>query len=561
MGSLSERFSPEVKNIYAYAMELAYELNQELTPIHLFVSWVELTDYGRYLKDISGRKFNWLKFFKSYEFPSVVLSPAEAVDMVLHIARSHANASMSELVQPKHLFKALLDYFTNPDYMDDSLEKFLSGMNIPVFIFDKFASVVLSRASDVESDYLEDEFSSQDVSSFEEQSSDLIDRKTAFEDTALEEFGFDFSEEVEKRMFHPVFFREKEVKLLEEILLNKDKKHPVITGAPGVGKTALVEAFVQNVKFNKVSKELRNAIVYKIDLLNLLSGMKGDVADRFERIISDAEKVRDRIKKTIIFFIDDFHLAFLDQNYVEFSSVFREVLADGEFPFIVAVNEDDYKKFLEKDPLIFRYTQRLHLNELSVSEVEEILFKTKVEYETFHGVTYDDEAVKAAVSLSDKYIKDRALPDKAFLLIDRAASHINVEYKGKRKFVTIRDMLEVTSAITSIPVESLRYSDADVLLNLSDRLKKHIVGQEHAIEQLVEIIKLAKKGLTVNERRPDGVFLFFGPSGVGKTELARSLAVELFGSEDHMLRLDMSEYMEKHNISKLIGSPPGYVDS
>src|SRR6476661_2894492 len=419
----------------------------------------------------------------------------------------------------------------------------------------------------------------------------------------LEEFGRDLTDEAREGKLDPVIGRADEIEQTIEILSRRTKNNPALLGEPGVGKTAIVEGIAQRIVNDEVPETLADRRVISLDLAGMIAGTKyrGEFEERLKTVIDEIHTVVG---------------AGAAEGAMDAGNMLKPALARGALHMIGATTLDEYRKNIEKDPALERRFQPVFVREPTVEETIEILRGLKDRYEAFHRVRISDEAIVAAAELSDRYVRDRFLPDKAIDLIDQAGARVRLRSKAKpentraaeeelrrigrerdqaisaedykradelkaqidehraqreraqqdgRKEararapeVTAEDIAELVSRRTGIPVSQLTQEERDRLLKLEERLHERVVGQDEAVEAVAEAVRRARAGLA-DPNRPDGSFLFLGPTGVGKTELARTLADALFGSEDVMVRLDMSEYQERHTVSRLVGAPPGYV--
>src|SRR5438128_2545149 len=432
----------------------------------------------------------------------------------------------------------------------------------------------------------------------------------------LDQFGRNLTQAAREGKLDPVIGREKEIERLMHVLSRRTNNNPVLIGEPVVGKTAVVEGLSQDIVKGEVPETLKGKQIYTLDLGALVAGSRyrGDFEERLKKVLKEI-----RTRGDIILFIDELHTlvgAGAAEGAIDAASILKPMLARGELQTIGATTLDEYRKHLEKDAALERRFQPIKVEEPTVTHTIEILKGIRDRYEEHHRVTITDQAIVAAANLSDRYISDRHLPDKAIDLIDEAGSRMRIrrmqtppDYKEiedeigrvrkdketaieNQKFeqaARLRDqekallerrtskeqeikdagidlfdevdeeqIAEVLSLWTGIPVYKLTEEETAKLLRMEDELHKRVVGQEDAIKAVSQAIRRTRAGLK-DPKRPSGSFIFLGPSGVGHTELAKTLAEFLFGDETHLIQLDMSEYMEKHTVSRLVGSPPGYV--
>ena len=432
----------------------------------------------------------------------------------------------------------------------------------------------------------------------------------------LDQFGRNLTQLAREKKLDPVIGREREIERVMQVLSRRTKNNPVLIGEPGVGKTAIVEGLSQQIVANTVPDTLKGKQLYTLDLGALVAGSRyrGDFEERLKKVLKEI-----RTRGDIILFIDELHTlvgAGAAEGAIDAASILKPMLARGELQTIGATTLDEYRKHLEKDAALERRFQPIKVEEPTVAHTIEILKGIRDRYEAHHRVTITDQAIVAAANLSDRYISDRHLPDKAIDLIDEAGSRMVMrrmktppDYKElendlsrvrkekeqaieNQKFeqaAKLRDqekaleerkkvkeaewkaegidlfdevdeegIAEVLALWTGIPVYKLTEEETTKLLRMEEELHKRVVGQEDAIKSVSQAIRRTRAGLK-DPKRPSGSFIFLGPSGVGKTELAKTLAEFLFGDESHLIQLDMSEYMEKHTVSRLVGSPPGYV--
>ncbi len=432
----------------------------------------------------------------------------------------------------------------------------------------------------------------------------------------LNQYGDDITAKAEEGKYDTIIGREKEIERIMQIISRRNKNNPCLVGEPGVGKTAIVEGLAEKIIAGDVPENLKNKRIIDLDISGIVAGAKyrGDFEERIKKILDEVKKA-----KNIILFIDEIHTivgAGAAEGAIDAANILKPLLARGEIQLIGATTLDEYRKYIEKDSALERRFSIINVNEPSAKNTIEILKGIIDKYEAHHNVKITNEAIESAVNLSVKYITDRFLPDKAIDLIDEAASKIRTkiftepdEIKELQEEITIlakekeeaiyeqefekaaqlrdkeellkkklnekmenlekirnRDVAEITeeniaeivSRWTGVPVQKLTQDENNKLKNLEENLHKRIIGQNEAVEAVAKAIKRSRVGLK-DPNRPIGSFLFLGPTGVGKTELSKALAEILFENEKALVKLDMSEYMEAHSISKLIGSPPGYV--
>ncbi|MCQ2514260.1 MAG: ATP-dependent Clp protease ATP-binding subunit [Ruminococcus sp.] len=434
--------------------------------------------------------------------------------------------------------------------------------------------------------------------------------------SALEKFGRDLTKAAKNGEIDPVIGREKEIQRVIQILSRRTKNNPVLIGEPGVGKTAVAEGLALEISNGNVPEILKDKRVVSLDLTGMIAGAKyrGDFEERIKSAIDEVKKSKDAI-----LFIDELHTivgAGASEGSADAANILKPSLARGDFQVIGATTLNEYRKYIEKDAALERRFQPVKVGEPTKKQAVEILFGLRDSYEAHHKVKITDEAIKAAVQLSSRYIADRYLPDKAIDLIDEGASKVRLtaltsppdvkeleerlenlekekasavneqdferaakirdeqkavqasfdnakkEWQEKQKSecgeVTAEDIAKIVSEWTGIPVVQLTKEESERLLHMEEELHKRVIGQSEAVSAIAKAIRRGRVGLK-DPKRPVGSFIFLGPTGVGKTELCKALAQAMFGDENAMLRLDMSEYMEKHTVSKLIGAPPGYV--
>ena len=374
----------------------------------------------------------------------------------------------------------------------------------------------------------------------------------------LEEFGYDMTQAAREGKLDPLVGREDEIQRVIQILGRRRKNNPMLVGDPGVGKSAIVEGIAIKIVNGDIPPVLAGKRLISLDLGSVVAGTKyrGDFEKRLKNIINEVASSPD-----VILFIDEFHNivgAGGASGSLDAANMLKPALARGEIQCIGATTMDEFRKSVEKDGALDRRFQKIVVERTDIQHSISILTRLKTNYEKHHNVVYTDEAIEACVRMSERYITDRCLPDKAIDAMDEAGSKVRLKNPDKTGSVTAEDVAEIISKMTGIPSGRVAENEGSRLMKMRDVLKKRIIGQDEAIEKVVRAIQRNRAGIK-DPGKPVGTFLFFGPTGVGKTQLAKSLAEYLFDSEDNMIRIDMSEYMEKFNVSRLIGAPPGYV--
>ena len=427
-------------------------------------------------------------------------------------------------------------------------------------------------------------------------------------------YAVNLNKEAEKSKIDPVIGRDKEIERLIQILMRRTKNNPILIGEPGVGKTAISEGLAQRIVTGHVPRIMANKKVLSLDMASMIAGTKyrGDFEDRLKKLFDELEHHDD-----VILFIDEFHMvlgAGAAEGSMDAANILKPILAKGDIQIIGATTIEEYRKYVEKDSALTRRMQPIQVDEPSLEDSRKIIRGIKDKYEDHHGVEITDEAIDAAVELTDRYINDRYLPDKAIDVIDEAMSKVRIttyqeeetdkkpedrideligqkeqavrdqdfekaaelrdiinqakfdleaerEKKNKEKpnkFIGYDDIASIVASWSKVPVTKLTEDEKEKYANLDKAMKGTVIGQDEAIKSVAHAIKRARVGLK-DPSKPIGSFIFVGPTGVGKTYLAKTLAANIFGSEDHLIRMDMSEYMEKFAVSRLVGSPPGYV--
>lgn len=379
------------------------------------------------------------------------------------------------------------------------------------------------------------------------------------ETSLLEEFSFDITKAAREGRLDPLVGREEEIARVIQILGRRRKNNPMLVGEPGVGKSAIVEGIALKIAAGDVPPTLKGKSIYSIDMGSVVAGTKyrGDFEKRLKSIIAEASSRED-----VILFIDEFHTivgAGGTSGSLDAANMLKPALARGEVQCIGATTLEEFRKIVEKDGALDRRFQKIIVEHTDIKASISILHKLKENYQKYHNVIYSDDAIEACVRMSDRYITDRCLPDKAIDVMDEAGSMVRLRRgKDKTTLVKAEDIAEIIAQMTGIPSGKVATSERSRLLNMEKNLRKKIIGQDEAIGKVARAIRRNRAGIK-DPDKPVGTFIFFGPTGVGKTRLAKALAEELFDSQDNIVRIDMSEYMEKFNVSRLIGAPPGYV--
>lgn len=374
-----------------------------------------------------------------------------------------------------------------------------------------------------------------------------------------EKYGRDLTRLAQEGRLDPVLCRDSELERMVEILCRRQKNNPCLLGEPGVGKSALAEALAQRIASGQITPALRGKRVLSLDMASMVAGTKyrGDFEERFKNLLE--ELYRDR---TTILFIDEIHIiagAGAAEGAIDAASILKPMLARGEIQLIGATTPEEYRKTIQKDSALERRFGRVMVEEPTPAAAETILAGLMPRYERYHGVAIPSTAIHAAVELSVRYLPGRYLPDKAIDLLDEAAAARRIAESGsEKKALTPADIARVVSKASGVPAERVGEAERERLAQLEQRLGAEVIGQPRAVASVAAAIRRSRTGLRENNR-PIGAMLFLGPTGVGKTQLARTLAKCWFGSEKALLRFDMSEYMERHTVARLIGAPPGYV--
>ena len=531
-------------------------------------------------------------------------------EKVIRVTVLEAKALKSPTVETEHLMLSILKNKEN------IATQILNQFDVDYDLFRNELGLV--KSNDVRSEYTDDpddEFD-EEKKGYQQRSKQQAGAQAKSKTPVLDNFGRDITRLAEMGSLDPIVGREEEIERVSQILSRRKKNNPILIGEPGVGKTAIVEGLALRIVQRKVSRVLFDKRVVSLDLAALVAGTKyrGQFEERMKAIMNELEKNRD-----VILFIDEIHTivgAGGASGSLDASNIFKPALARGELQCIGASTLDEYRMYIEKDGALDRRFQKVMVDPPSVDETIMILNNIKSKYEDYHNVTYTDDAIDACVKLSDRYITDRLLPDKAIDVMDEVGARVHLkninvpeeilelekkiedikqeknkvvksqrfeeaaslrdnekrlqeelesaknkweeESKHKRYPISEEAIAEVVSMMTGIPVKRMVQAETEKLRNMATDMKAMVVGQEEAISKVVKAIQRNRVGLK-DPKKPIGTFIFLGPTGVGKTELARALSRYMFDSEDSLIRIDMSEYMEKFTVSRLIGAPPGYV--
>ena len=593
---MMQRFTDDAQRVLSFAQEAALELGHDYVGTeHVLIGLIKVKN------SVAAKALNELGL------------SAETIieDVEEHIGRGNKKASSVYMTpRVKHVLELAVEVANHMNHNYVGTEHILLGLlsdggGVAVGILRNHNI----RANDIV-DTIRMILGSSDSSSHSGE-----DRKDNSSLGELADFSTDLNESAKQGKIDPVIGRDKEIARVIQILSRRTKNNPVLIGEPGVGKTAIAEGLAQRIVNGNVPEILRNKRIISLSISSMLAGAKyrGEFEERLKKAIDEVQKHDD-----MIIFIDEIHTlvgAGATEGAMDAANILKPALARGEFQVIGATTLDEYKKHIEKDAALERRFQPVLVGEPSEEDALEILKGLRDRYEAFHKAKITDEALEAAVSLSSRYITDRFLPDKAIDVVDEAASKVRMkvfsaapdvkaletqladvkkekeaavtaqefekaaemrdeekriekEINDKKKaakensdaklVVTDEDIASVVAQWTGIPVSKIAQEESESLLHLEEELHKRVIGQDEAVVAVSKAVRRARAGLK-DPKRPIGSFLFLGPTGVGKTELARALAVALFGDETAMIRLDMSEYMEKHTVSRLVGAPPGYV--
>ncbi|HZV43386.1 MAG TPA: ATP-dependent Clp protease ATP-binding subunit [Saprospiraceae bacterium] len=622
---MNRKFSPKVKKIISLSRSEALRLGHDyIGTEHLLLGMLQDNDnLAVRVLDAMDVDFTELKFKiedtiaenRTEQVPSTAgnVPLNRQAERVLKVTFLEAKNLNSDEISPEHLMLSILKHG------DNIASKVLSEFDINYESYKSELEYVIQEETGNYQEFLNQGPSDPEGSYEEEGEKSQFGAKRGASKSrtpVLDNFGRDITRLAEEDKLDPIIGRENEIERVSQILSRRKKNNPILIGEPGVGKTAIVEGLALRIMHRKVSRNLFGKRIVMLDLAALVAGTKyrGQFEERMKAIMGELEKSRD-----VILFIDEIHTivgAGGATGSLDASNIFKPALSRGELQCIGASTLDEYRQHIEKDGALDRRFQKVLVDPPSAEEAEHILHNIKAKYEEFHNVAYSDEAIRACVKLSDRYISDRFLPDKAIDVLDEVGARVHLknihvpkhieeleaqieevkEEKNKavksqqyekaadlrdhesklvrklekakedweeeskiKKFpVTEDDIAEVVAMMTGIPVKRVAQSESKKLVGMTDDLKKVIIGQDEAILKVCKAIQRNRVGLK-DPSKPIGSFIFLGPTGVGKTELAKALARYLFDTEDSLVRIDMSEYMEKFSVSRLIGAPPGYV--
>ena len=619
----SKKFSPRVKQILANSRNEAVRLGHDyIGSEHLLLGLImdkeslPIKVLNSLEVDVEDLRHKVEGSIERYSGPSSHLNVGNInlnsqAEKVLKYTVLEARDTQTDEAQPEHLMLSILKQ------KESTITRLLGNFYIDYDTFRQEMEYVRQETqygtpqimNQAAGDSSEEHYDDDDARSYRK-------ANTKSRTPVLDNFGRDVTKLAEEGKLDPIIGREVEIERVSQILSRRKKNNPILIGEPGVGKTAIVEGLALRIIQKRVSRTLFNKRVVMLDLAALVAGTKyrGQFEERMKAIMNELEKSRD-----VILFIDEIHTivgAGGATGSLDASNIFKPALARGELQCIGASTLDEYRQYIEKDGALDRRFQKVMVNPPSLEDTIHILQNIRGKYEEFHNVDYSDEAIKACVTLSDRYITDRFLPDKAIDVLDEVGARVhlknihvpkhvedlekrieelkeeknqavkNQQYekaadlrdmetrlgrkleeekiqweedtKVRRYPVTEDDIAEVVAMMTGIPVNKVGAAENTKLVNMGEDLKKLVIGQQEAIGKITKAIQRNRVGLK-DPKKPIGTFIFLGPTGVGKTELAKTLARYLFDSEDSLIRIDMSEYMEKFSLSRLIGAPPGYV--
>ncbi len=615
---MEAKFSPRVKEVIQYSREEAIRLGHDYIGCEHLLLGIIREGEGKAYQTLTLLDIDGLRLKKSIEdtirgtatkttnLGNIPLT--KQAEKALKITYLEAKIFKTDLIGTEHLLLSILRD------EDNIASKVLAQYGLT---YDVFKSALEDGIENVKGQSSNDEGETPEEYYREEQKAQMAAKsKIKSKTPVLDNFGRDLTKAAEDGKLDPIVGREKEIERVSQILSRRKKNNPVLIGEPGVGKTAIAEGLALRIVQRKVSRVLFNKRVVSLDLASMVAGTKyrGQFEERMKALMMELEKAED-----VILFIDEIHTivgAGGASGSLDASNMFKPALARGEIQCIGATTLDEYRQYIEKDGALERRFQMVLIQAASPEETIEILSNIKGKYEDHHGVVYTTEAIKACVELSERYMSDRHLPDKAIDILDEAGARVHIsnihvpneileleaqieevkieknrvvksqnfeeaaklrdkekrfleeldnaktawenKARDERYNVTEDDIAAVISMITGIPVKRMGEDESKRLLHMADTLRKRVIGQDKAIEKLTKTIQRTRAGFK-EPNRPIGSFIFLGPTGVGKTELAKTLSEFLFDADDALIRVDMSEYMEKFAVSRLVGAPPGYV--
>ncbi len=618
---MDNNFSAQVKEIISYSREEALRLGNDFIGTEHLVLGLIRDGENTAIKILKAFNVDLYELRKEIELAVKdktgknianinSLPLTKQAEKVIRITVLEAKANKSPLVESEHLMLSILKNKEN------IATQILNQFDVD---YDMFKNELGYVKTDPKAEFQDDEgeeFDEERKSYSQQRTSKGSAAQAKSKTPVLDNFGRDITRLAELGTLDPIVGRETEIERVSQILSRRKKNNPIVIGEPGVGKTAIVEGLALRIIQRKVSRVLFDKRVVSLDLAALVAGTKyrGQFEERMKAIMNELEKNRD-----VILFIDEIHTivgAGGASGSLDASNIFKPALARGELQCIGASTLDEYRMYIEKDGALDRRFQKVMVEQPSVEETIEILTNIKSKYEDYHNVTYNEEAIDACVKLSDRYMTDRLLPDKAIDVLDEVGARVHLkninvpqevvdlekkiddikheknkvvksqrfeeaaslrdtekrlqedlekakadweeESKNKRYPIDEEAIAEVVSMMTGIPVKRMVQAETEKLRRMAEDLTGAVVGQDEAIQKVVKAIQRNRVGLK-DPKKPIGTFIFLGPTGVGKTELARALARYMFDSDDALIRIDMSEYMEKFTVSRLIGAPPGYV--
>jgi ATP-dependent Clp protease ATP-binding subunit ClpC len=617
---MDNNFSAQVKEIISFSREEALRLgNDFIGTEHLLLGLIREGDNTavRILKSFNVDLYELRKEIElavkdktGKNIANINSLPlTKQAEKVIRVTVLEAKALKSTTVETEHLMLSILKNKEN------IATQILNQFDVDYDLFRQELGIVKSSDPRAEfTDENDDDF--EDEKKYSQQKGSKQGANVKSKTPVLDNFGRDITKLAESGSLDPIVGRESEIERVSQILSRRKKNNPILIGEPGVGKTAIVEGLALRIVQRKVSRVLFDKRVISLDLAALVAGTKyrGQFEERMKAIMNELEKNRD-----VILFIDELHTivgAGGASGSLDASNIFKPALARGELQCIGASTLDEYRMYIEKDGALDRRFQKVIVDPPSVDETIQILNNIKAKYEDYHNVTYNDESIDACVKLSDRYITDRLLPDKAIDVLDEVGARVHLkninvpqnivdlekkiedvkneknkvvksqkfeeaaslrdtekrlaedlekakldweeESRHKRYPIDEEAIAEVVSMMTGIPVKRMVQAETDKLRKMAEDMREMVIGQDEALQKVVKAIQRNRVGLK-DPKKPIGTFIFLGPTGVGKTELARALARYMFDSEDALVRIDMSEYMEKFTVSRLIGAPPGYV--